>query len=182
MTRHCPLVRACVEFAVQGQGGYVGDRALLQDVASDALYTAAATTVVFALDKREYQTILNTGAKVVAAGDGSSASGAGAAAGTSMVGGVPMRKSSVRREDLEIIRTLGAGTFGRVKLVRHKVCSHASCMLARTCSHPRSMAPPLSPVRCPSVVRRAADESRVCHEGVAKGGRGGVRTAKERDE
>lgn len=106
---------------VQGQGGYVGDRALLQDIASDALYTAVTTTIVFALDKREYQAIVNTGAKVVAAGDGSAASGTAVAAGTSMVGGVPMRKSSVRREDLEIIRTLGAGTFGRVKLVRHKV-------------------------------------------------------------
>jgi hypothetical protein len=35
-----------------------------------------------------------------------------------------MHYTTVKPEDLEVVRTLGAGAFGNVKLVKHKVTQH----------------------------------------------------------
>jgi len=57
--------------------------------------------------------VLTGGAAAAAAAAAGGAGGGG--------GGGGGRKVALRKEDLEVMRTLGAGTFGRVKLVRHKV-------------------------------------------------------------
>lgn len=113
---------------VMGQGGYLGDRALLKPDVADADYIATGATTLFALDRREFEAVVarSTAAANAPAADAGAASAATAAAAPTAAAAaadapvVLRRATNIKREDLEIIRTLGAGTFGRVKLVRHK--------------------------------------------------------------
>lgn len=107
-----------------GQGAYLGDRALFKEDVADAEAVAVGPVTVFALDRRDFEAVIAAGAArgAAAGGAGAAAGGAGAAAAggaAAALAAAPTRKA-IRKDELEVLRTLGAGTFGRVKLVRHK--------------------------------------------------------------
>lgn len=98
-----------------GQGAYLGDKALFADDMADGEYVAQGPVTVFALERKDFEAVLGSRTAATGAAAGTAA---GPAAGASTAA-VPARRH-VKKEELEVIRTLGAGTFGRVKLVRHK--------------------------------------------------------------
>lgn len=124
-------------------GGYFGQAALRASTRSPHDYAAAeADTEVFHIDKATFEaTVGATMAEVearaeadvaaanakddassaAASGSGSSSSSSSSANGVP----VPPMQDSIAFEDLEVLRTLGAGTFGRVKLVRHRPTGNA---------------------------------------------------------
>jgi CRP-like cAMP-binding protein len=119
-------------------GGYFGQEALRASVNAPLDFSAADDgTEVFVMDKTTFEKAVGATLTTVqarsaaeveeanrAASSATTAStGAGASASASSASGgslVPVYQSKIRFSDLEIIRTLGAGTFGRVKLVRHR--------------------------------------------------------------
>jgi cGMP-dependent protein kinase len=105
-----------------GQGAYLGDRALFKEDVADAEFSAQGPVTVFALDRRDFEAVVGAAAKAGAgaAGAASAAPAAAGAGGAGATGLVTAKTRHVKKEELEVIRTLGAGTFGRVKLVRHK--------------------------------------------------------------
>lgn len=118
-------------------GGYFGKDALRTSTSSPYDYTAAEDgTELFTIDKPTFEKVVGatmvtvearTAAEVEAANaadagpSGAEAAAASGAGGSSASGvPIPAYQSSLALRDLDIIRTLGAGTFGRVKLVRHR--------------------------------------------------------------
>lgn len=114
-------------------GGYFGQEALRGKAVSSRDYQATeANTQVFVLDKAAFEaavkaTLAEVEARAAAPVEAASAGAAAAAAAASSGAGtgagghpVPPMQAKMKKADLEVIRTLGAGTFGRVKLVRHK--------------------------------------------------------------
>lgn len=113
------------------QGAYLGERALLGAEATDGDVFAVGATSLFVLERATFEAIVGNVQGFMrrpsaAAHAPSAASGAGAnalPAGPAAIvpaGIAGARRSNIRKEDLDILRTLGAGTFGRVKLVRHR--------------------------------------------------------------
>lgn len=89
-------------------------------------------------------------------------------------------KQTVKYEDLEMMRVLGAGTFGKVSLVRHRpvrLTKVPGCMIHY---HPSSFSPVPPPLSLSGAT--LADQHAVCAEGAAKGQGGGVQADEERDE
>jgi hypothetical protein len=88
-----------------------------EDIA-DGDYSAAGPAVIFALERKEFESIVGSATSVMRRGSAGTSS---TAAPKEVKQESGWRKSNIKKEELEVIRTLGAGTFGRVKLVRHKV-------------------------------------------------------------
>lgn len=116
-------------------GGYFGQDALRGSTASPYDYVAAEDgTEVFMIDRTSFEKVVGatlsavearSAADVAAASAAEAELGAAAAAsgaGSDSATGVPTPpfQHSLAFGDMELIRTLGAGTFGRVKLVRHR--------------------------------------------------------------
>ena len=124
------------EVEVIGAGGYFGQGALRTTKTSTNDYVAKEDgTELFMIDRATFEKVVGATLAEVearsasdvesanAAASASASSAAASGAGAVLVeGGVPVPafQSSLAFRDLDIIRTLGAGTFGRVKLVRHR--------------------------------------------------------------
>ena len=129
-----------------GQGAYLGARALFGDEVADADVCAQGAAAVCALSRLELDAVLQGAAAAAYGGLRGGADAAAAAAAAATPGGTP--SASARRmvavaadpaaalaatpprhtvplAELETLRTLGAGTFGRVKLVRHRPSGRA---------------------------------------------------------
>ena len=104
-----------------GAGGHFGEKALQGDDTADGDYIATEPLVVFGISRSEFEAMRAKAASMKDA--------PGAAAGASGGDEVGMRDmKTVKSTDLEIMRTLGAGTFGRVKLCRHKPTGKAMAL------------------------------------------------------
>jgi len=104
---------AAVEVAVLATGDYFGEMALLNDDVRQATVTAkgAAGAKCFCINRANFERVLGPLKQLMRRSmrERGLSSPAAAPAGP-----------AIRFEDLEILRTLGTGTFGRVRLVKHK--------------------------------------------------------------
>lgn len=98
---------------VVAAGGHFGESALAGPAQADGDYVVKEDAVVFGITHAEFEA-----SKAKAKAAGAASGGAAAAAGGDS--GRMRDMKTITAADLEVMRTLGAGTFGRVKMCRHK--------------------------------------------------------------